>query len=387
MVDQNPGIQSEPFDGSASVREVLRHTHSQSAVAPLNAPSSEGIFPGAVWVQPRPVVADAMWLRNDIRYACLHRRRTVLVSAANEQLIRVFCAQHVVDEIIEHSVEWTTNAKRPLSHDDFMRHVRDEYLPVLRVVPDDGVPATWLSPPEIARLNTLTDRDDVPSVKLALAVHGLYLSRDKRALRAAYGDDAELVEHAEWLEHLKAGGDAGELSRMLNATGGLVFATGYGIVQAMRRSYEAIGPLSALAAGALGYAAWNWLRHPSRRGLAEGFGKLIEAFAEITEVQRSREQHFEAALPPIPTWEELAASNDPAAVVGRAALYALAREPSGQLSAQELAGRIDYSVTRSDKTVRAALRSTSCFGEVYRGRWQVGEAYSLALARGVDGGA
>ena len=386
MVDQNPGIQSEPFDGSASVREVLRLTHSQSAVAPLKAPSSEGIFPGAVLVRPRPVVADAMWLRNDIRYACLHQQRTVLVSAANEQLIRIFCAQHVVDEIIEHSVEWTTDARRPVPHDDFMRRLRDEYLPVLRIVPDDAIPATWLSPVETARLNALADRDDVPSVKLALAVHALYLSRDKRALRAAYGDDAELVEHAEWLEHLKAGGDAGELSRMLNATGGLVFATGYGIVQAARRSYAAIGPLSALVAGALGYAAWNWLRHPSRRGLAEGFGKLIEAFAEITEVQRAREQHFEAALPPIPTWEELATSNDPAAVVGRAALYELAREPRGHLSAQELAGRIHYSLTRSDKTVRLALRATSCFDEVYRGRWQVGEACSLDLPLGADRG-
>jgi hypothetical protein len=79
----------------------------------------------------------------------------------------------------------------------------------------------------------------------------------------------------------------------------------------------------------------------------------------------------------MPTWKELSASNAPSEVVGRAALYALAREPRGHLSAQELAAKIDYSVSRSDKTVRAALRSTSCFDEVYRGRWQVGASQHL----------
>jgi hypothetical protein len=50
----------------------------------------------------------------------------------------------VIDEIVEHSLEWTDDAKRPVPHDDFMRRLREEYLPVIRVVPDDGMPASWL---------------------------------------------------------------------------------------------------------------------------------------------------------------------------------------------------------------------------------------------------
>jgi hypothetical protein len=35
-------------------------------------------------------------------------------------------------------------------------------------------------------------------------------------LRAVYGLDADLREHAKWLEVLEAGGDAGELGRMFH---------------------------------------------------------------------------------------------------------------------------------------------------------------------------
>lgn len=325
-------------------------------------------------VQPLPVVPDANWLRGDIRYACLHELRTVLVNAANQQSLRVFCAQHVIDEVVEHSWEWSEAGNPPVSHDDFMSRFRDEYLPFIRVVPDDGIPPTWLSPDERTRVGELTDRDDVPSVMLALAVRGLYLSKDKRALRATYGDAADLAVHAEWLDHLKASGDAGQLKGMLQAVRGGVYVGGVGAVSAARRIYAAAGPLSVVAAGALGIAAWRWLRHPSRRSFLSGAGRVLEILGEIAVLQRDQQRRFDAALPPMPTWEVLASSNPVGAVVGRAALHMLVRDPNGHLSVRELHQKLDANLSATEAKVRGLLRATSCFDEVYRGRWQVGMA-------------
>jgi hypothetical protein len=79
-------------NGPDTVRDYLATTHRRHGVEPLRSPSEEGAFPGSAWTGPRPVVADAMWLRGDIRYACLDRKRTVLVNVANQQLICVFCS-------------------------------------------------------------------------------------------------------------------------------------------------------------------------------------------------------------------------------------------------------------------------------------------------------
>jgi hypothetical protein len=255
-----------------------------------------------------------------------------------------------------------------------MSRFRDEYLPFIRVVPDDGIPPTWLSPDERTRVGELTDRDDVPSVMLALAVRGLYLSKDKRALRATYGDAADLAVHAEWLDHLKASGDAGQLKGMLQAVRGGVYVGGVGAVSAARRIYAAAGPLSVVAAGALGIAAWRWLRHPSRRSFLSGAGRVLEILGEIAVLQRDQQRRFDAALPPMPTWEVLASSNPVGAVVGRAALHMLVRDPNGHLSVRELHQKLDANLSATEAKVRGLLRATSCFDEVYRGRWQVGMA-------------
>lgn len=77
-------------------------------------------------------MVDANILRNDIRRFCRTGQRTVLVSAANAGCIRLFCARHVYDEVIEHSGEWT--ATGPVTRDDFLRAWLLEYLPLIRVV-------------------------------------------------------------------------------------------------------------------------------------------------------------------------------------------------------------------------------------------------------------
>jgi hypothetical protein len=95
--------------------------------------------------------------------------------------------------------------------------------------------------------------------------------------------------------------------------------------------------------------------------------------------QRAYEQQFDAALPAVPTHRQLAAHASPDAILGRACLYALARESEGHLSAQELAARLRRELPCADARVRAIMREGSSFKEVYRGRWQVGSDYSRAL--------
>jgi hypothetical protein len=373
---------SNPRDPAHAVQVMLSGTHGRSALAPLAWPSEEGVFPAASFLRkPRPVVGDTRCLAEDIAYACRENRRTVLVTAANEQIIRLFCSAHVVGEIFKNHAIWSSEAKRPVPSEEFLRRYITEYLPLMRVVPDDGVPESWLSPSERARLAmlALSNTNDFPSVKLALAVRGLYLSKDKRALRAVYGAESELAEHAEWLERLRAGGNAAELERFMDTTSRFTALSGYGIFKGVQRAYEAIGPLSILL-GALGaYGAWQWLSDPSRQSLRDGFGRFVEFCAELMMQQHAYEQQFDAALPAVPTHRQLAAHASADDVLGRACLHALARNPEGHLSAQELASRVRRELPCADARVRAIMREGASFSEVYRGRWQAGSDYSRAL--------
>jgi hypothetical protein len=128
-------------------------------------------------------------LRNDIRRACRTGQRTVLVTAANAGLIRLFCARHVHDEVIEHSGEWT--ATGPVTRNGFLRAWLLEYLPLIRVVPIGAGHLAWLGPAELARVRHLAqpaqDPDDVPSAVLALLLGAFFLSGDVKPLRAVYG--------------------------------------------------------------------------------------------------------------------------------------------------------------------------------------------------------
>ena len=152
---------------------MLRATHKRNAAAPLHPPI-DGVFPRAVQVQPRALVLDTHWLAGDVHRACVDSKRTTLVTAANQQAVRVFCAQHVVDEIVRHHDLWSTEHKsKPIAADVFLRRWYEEYLPLIRVVPDDGIPLQWLSPAERQRVRIAIDAGsrDVPSIKLARILH------------------------------------------------------------------------------------------------------------------------------------------------------------------------------------------------------------------------
>src|SRR5580693_7024156 len=116
-----------PEDFAGLLRCMVADMHKDSAVAPIRLPGPEGGFPEDILLRPPPVVVDANILRNDIRRACRTGQRTVLVTAANAGLIRLFCARHVHDEVFEHSSEWT--ATGPVTRGGFLRMWLLEYLP------------------------------------------------------------------------------------------------------------------------------------------------------------------------------------------------------------------------------------------------------------------
>jgi predicted nucleic acid-binding protein len=361
-------------DRRDQLRDLLALTHRRNATAPITVPLENGVFPPTFLREPRTLVADTRCLGADVGYAARNNQRTTLITAANTQALRLFCSRHVVAEVLEHRSIWSTAASAYIPDERFVARFHDEYLPLIRVVPDDGIPLSWLAPHERARVAILEakDEDDIPSVKFALVSRSLYFSKDKDALRATYGAESDLVEHAEWLDNLRAGGDAAECLSLLNGTGMFGYLAGAGIVAGARSMYGVAGVASVPIGAALLYGAWCWLRHPSRASLRSGLGEFAEFLAEIGQHHYARQHQFDAALPDVPTWGELAPANPNDDVLGRASLYFLARERRGHLSAHELADQVRPHVSCSDAKIRAVLRATPCFYEVYRGRWQVG---------------
>jgi hypothetical protein len=361
-------------DPRAAVDAMLTAMHGRASAVALEAPSADGVFPAAGIVQPRPLVGDTRFLGGDVGYACRKGQRTTLITATNAQVFRLFCAQHVVDEVVEHHGLWSGHKRTTITSAEFLERWRQEYQRVIRVVPDDGLPWEWFSPTERDRLAQLEidDADDIPSVKLALATRGLYLSKDNDALRAAYGAAADLIDHEDWLTRIRAGSDAAELMRMLHGAGTLTLAAGHGAFRGAQWIYDRLGDVSILLGTGAALLIWEWLSQPSRASLREGATKMIELVATVGLEQREREAQYLRALPVVPAWAELLETNDPEAVLGRASLYYLARESYGHMSAAELAAKIPQQIPCNDRRVRLLLRATPCFTEVGRGRWQVG---------------
>ena len=251
-----------PEDFARLLRGMVADTHKASAVAPIRFPDPQGAFPGDIMLRSPPVVVDANVLRNDILRACRTGQRTVLVTAANAGLLRLFCAEHVYLEVIEHSGDWT--ATGAVTRDAFLRRWLLEYLPLIRVVPIGEGYLAWLDPAELARIRRLAqpgqDPDDVPSAVLALLLEAFFLSEDAKPLRAVYGD-ADLSRHREWVSILKAGGDAGEFGKTFTLAVNLTALAGHRAGRrrpARRRRHQ---PVALVAAG-LG-AAWWYLKRPA----------------------------------------------------------------------------------------------------------------------------
>ncbi len=80
-----------PEDFAGLVHGWISDAHKDSALAPIRFPDPHGAFPQDILLRPPPVVVDANVFRNDILRACRKGQRTVLVTAANAGLLRMFC--------------------------------------------------------------------------------------------------------------------------------------------------------------------------------------------------------------------------------------------------------------------------------------------------------
>jgi predicted nucleic acid-binding protein len=363
-----------PEDFARYFRGMVADTHKASAVAPIRFPGSEGAFPGDILLRPPPVVVDANVLRNDILRACRTGQRTVLVTAANAGLLRLFCAEHVYLEVIEHSGDWT--ASGPVTRDAFLRRWLLEYLPLIRVVRVEEGHLSWLAPAELARIRHLAepgqDPDDVPSATLALLLEAFFLSEDGSPLRAVYGGVIP-PWHREWVSILKAGGDAGELGKEFTLAVNLTTLAGHGLASGARRVAAATSPWLLVAAG-LG-AVWWYLKRPAstRQRAAAVAEPLLNCVAGAAIVYQEARVQFTSAAPKTPGWASLADALPPAAALGRACLHTLARSPGCDLSAAELTRELpSLGVAQGEAKVRQVLRDGGPFTEVWRGRWQAG---------------
>lgn len=362
---------SEPF--AQSLRTAVMHMHKASSLEAIRYPSAEGAFPHDILHKPPPVVLDANRLRSDILRACRTNQRTVLVNAANGGLLRLFCAQHVIDEVAEHSGDWTIRG--PVFQNDFMRKWLLEYLPLIRVIPPSEDYLALLTPPELARIRRLSDQDpdDVPSAIIALLLQAFYLSNDRSALRAVYGDNADLSEHAEWVNALKVGGDAGELGKMLNLLANLTQLSITGIACGIKRLAAATSPwLLLIAAGIAIFRIMSASDEIRQKTKIAGLSMLTNIGSALL-MYREVQERFQRVVPVIPSWESMADTNPPGTILARACLHTLARSPMSPRSAEELAKEVPYiHVPQGEAKVRSVLRSIDCFTEIWRGRWQVG---------------
>lgn len=370
-----------PEDFARIFRGMATNRHRASAVAAIRLPGPEGAFPGDVLLRPPPVVVDANVLRNDILRACRTGQRTVLVTAANAGLLRLFCAEHVYLEVIEHSGDWTAGG--PVTRDAFLRAWLLEYLPLIRVVTVGEGHLSWLDLAELERIRHLAepgqDPDDVPSAVLALLLEAFFLSEDGNPLRAVYG--VVPPRHREWVSILKAGGDAGELGKNFTLAVNITALAGQGLASGARRVAAATSPWLLVAAG-IGTAWWYFSRPASTRQRVASFAEsalncVLGAAIAYEEVH----SQFASAAATAPSWPSLAAALPPAAVLGRACLHTLARCPAGDRSAGELAKELPLlGVAQGEAKVRQVLRDAGSFTEVSPGRWQAGNV-GVALLR------
>lgn len=183
----------------------------------------------------------------------------------------------------------------------------------------------------------------MPSAVLALLLKAFFLSRDRKPLRAVYGDE-DLSGHQAWVDILKAGGDvvlnAGQLGKTLTLAANLTALAGQGMVSGARRIAAATSPWILIAVG-LGAAWWYSNRPPGTRQQVTSVAKSVLAGAvSAVAVYQEVQGRFTSAAPKTPGWQSLASDLSPGAVLGRACLHTLARSPGSDRSAAELTAEL-----------------------------------------------
>jgi hypothetical protein len=360
------------LQGQSPIAKSLRTLHLNRTHEPIKGADQDGSFLPSVLREVPPIVLDACVLRDDILHSC-SRGRTVLINAANERFLRLFVARHVLEEVERHGERWAADAG--VSHNAFLERWRSEYLPLIHLVSVPCDALGLLTPAEAARISRLMveDASDVPSAVLSLLLGGLFLSVNGHALRAVYGVDVDMDEHRQWLGALAAGADSGELEFMAHSSVVSMAIVGGGLDAGLRRLLRAPGPVLLGAGAAAGLLLIVGTSAVTKEGVKSAITTAAKAFGEGARLYAEGSAHFEAFVPPMPSWPEIAEAHEPLAVLARACVYTLARAKLGNHSAVEVADLIpSLPVAQGPAKVRQVLRSQPCFEEIHRGRWQVG---------------
>jgi predicted nucleic acid-binding protein len=373
-----PGVQAAA-PRRATLATAIAGTHRQSSRAPIVLANEHGAFGHAGVSTVFPMVVDANVLRDELLRTVRKDDRTILCNAANGGVLRLFCAEHVIEEVERHAAGWALS-----KHVD-PASVRDvweaTYLPLLRVV---AIPAGLTTSIENEGLSVLADPaspygdpDDVPTATLALLLAAPLLSRDRNPLRAVYGPEVNHVSHAQWLGALAAGGDLGPLSVYLQMSTMAIYGLGKASVSAFRALAQRVPWEWIVAAGAGTAGLASLLLEPATKrrlgaGVGQVLGSAVELFGEISVLHSGAQRQFATLAAPTPSWDDIADDLTAEQCLRRSCLHALARSPKSDLSAAEL--RDSLQACPGEARIRSALRTDVCFEQTYAGRFQVGPA-------------
>ena len=360
-----------------SVQASLKALHVRSSTTAIRLPNSEGQFPDSALADVPPVMVDANVLLSDVLQSCVREgRHTTLVAAANAGLFRLYCAEHVIGEVLRKHKDFA--ARKMVSSEVFLAVWEEQYLPQLRIIP--GVlPEELMSAAERERIETLRaiDPDDIPSVVLSLCLQAYYLSQDTDAAAAVYDEYRDGKQLEPWLKTLWAGGDAGQIGLLLSGAEVLANLPASGVWQLLKLSARAIPTWLQVASLAAGAAAVGFSIHvmPDERkqSLRELAGHVATLIAAMDAEYKRARKVFAQAAPTVPSPAELERELPPDRGLFRACLRTLARSRSSACTARELAALLPaLPVAQGEAKVRAILRDSDCFLEVRHGRWQLG---------------
>jgi predicted nucleic acid-binding protein len=361
---------------------IIRDTHRRRSGMAVAMADEHGAFGSAGMSPVFPVVIDANALRDELLRIVRTGQRTILWTAANSGVLRLYCAWHVVDEVNEHLVDWAR--RKRLDPAAVWTVWRTIYQPLLRVV---DVFDDLTTPAEGARLATLADStapdgdpDDVPTATLALLLGAPLLSQDRKPLRAVYGPGVDHAAHAKWLSALAAGGDLGPLSTYLQLSSLAVVGIGKGAVAGFRALARCLPwPWFVTAVAACGLSAY-WMASDATGQLGSRAGRFLlgalDLMTAIYSLHNEAEREFSKLAAPRPQWDEIRANLTGDQQLQRRCLYDLARAPGTDLSAAELYDAL--SIRAAEQRIRATMRAGDGFVQVYAGRFQVGRALVTA---------
>jgi predicted nucleic acid-binding protein len=355
---------------------LLSSLHERNTSSPIAGADENGVFLEpffSSWLgDALPVVLDANILRHEIGRTCRTGKRTILVTGANTRAFRLYCADHVLEEVDKHGPAWAAAMK--IDAAAFVGVWDKTYLPLIRRVPSMGLEHLLMAH-EREQIKSLrsVDSDDVPSATLALAMGALFLTKDNAAYEAVYAKPATAETREGWLEPLRSGGDSAELQQLITMASAIPTLTSAGVWHSVRWIH-ARSPIGVVAAGLVTAALLFSIPGSAYRracdGIKVGASRLHD---EIFQPYYEAMARVRGALPPFPPWDDLVDGTTRNAALTRACLYRLVRSRGTPLRASEVASKLPFlGIGQAAPSVGKVLRGDPCFFEPYKGRWQVG---------------